>query len=392
MASALNFPFERLRGRENFDVWRRHAKSCLVIKKCWKVVEKGVTGDNDNEANELALAEITLMIEPTNFAHIAKAKTAKEAWDSLVRAYEDTGLTRKVELLKQLVQLKLGDFSSMQEYVNAMILTSIKVNNAGLNINDEVTASLMLAGLPEEFQSLVMAVENSKTQLTVDSVKNLLLQDAKFDNEVYKEINSEGVNSGESTSVELPMAREPEIESTSEDLPIAGESENDILDLPRNAENNSTSSEDFFDSIMLETGHNDENSEIPSMELSEAVTENIQIRRSERIANRPKRSFVFSALEFVSNDPINLSEAISSPYSEEWKQAMKEYDCLIANKTWILTDLPPDKKPIPAKWGFKTKIGANNKVLRRKARLVAKGYSQEKGVDYNEIFAPGQGI
>ncbi|XP_061400493.1 uncharacterized protein LOC133336226 [Musca vetustissima] len=70
----------------------------------------------------------------------------------------------------------------MEEYVNAMILTSIKVNNAGLVINDEVTASLMLAGLPEEFQSLMMAIENSKTKLTVDSVQNLLLQDAKYDN------------------------------------------------------------------------------------------------------------------------------------------------------------------------------------------------------------------
>lgn len=174
-SNSLCFPFEKLRGRENFDVWRRHAKSCLVIKKCWKVVENGVSGEADNDANELALAEITLMIDPSNFAHIATANTAKEAWDSLVRAYEDTGLTRKVELLKQLVQLKLGDFGSMQEYVNAMVLTSIKVKNAGLNIDDELTASLMLAGLPEEFQALVMAVENSKSKLTVDSVKNLLL-------------------------------------------------------------------------------------------------------------------------------------------------------------------------------------------------------------------------
>lgn len=153
-----------------------------MIKKCWNVVEKGIDGDKDREINELALAEITLMIEPNNFAHIAKAKTAKDAWDSIVSTYEGTGLTRKVKLLKQLVQLKLGDFSSMEEYVNAMILTSIKVNNAGLVINDEVTASLTLAGLPEEFQSMVMTIENTKTKLTVDSVKNLLLQGAKFDN------------------------------------------------------------------------------------------------------------------------------------------------------------------------------------------------------------------
>lgn len=180
--NSLSFPFEKLRGRENFDVWWRHAKSCLIIKNCWKVVNLGVTSQPDIEVNERALAEITLMIEPSNFAHIATATTAKEAWDALVRAYQDNGLTRKVELLKQLVQLKLGDFESMQDYINAMVMTSLKVRTAGLNIDDELTASLMLAGLPDEFRALVMAVENSKTTLTVDAVKNMLLQDAKFDN------------------------------------------------------------------------------------------------------------------------------------------------------------------------------------------------------------------
>lgn len=180
----LSFPFDKLRGRENFDVWKRHARSYLVLKNCWKIVDVGYNEtptDKQLETNERALAEITLMIEPANFAHIATAKTAKEAWDALLNAFEDTGLTRKVELLKRLVQLKLSDFESVQEYVSEMIMMSLKVQQTGLKLDDELVASLMLAGLPEEFIPLVMAVENSKTKLSVDMVKNLLLQDAKFD-------------------------------------------------------------------------------------------------------------------------------------------------------------------------------------------------------------------
>lgn len=180
----LSFPFDKLRGRENFDVWKRHAKSYLVLKGCWQMVEKGLPETptaKDTDLNERALAEITLMIEPANFAHIAAATEAKSAWDSLLHAFEDTGLTRKVELLKRLVQLRLSDFDGVQEYVSEMVMMSLKVQQTGLKLDDELVASLMLAGLPEEFAPLVMAVENSKSKLSVDMVKNLLLQDAKFD-------------------------------------------------------------------------------------------------------------------------------------------------------------------------------------------------------------------
>ena len=181
------FSLEKLRGRENFDVWKRQAKSYLVIKGCWSVVENGIIGDGDRILNERALAEITLMIDPSNYGHIVAATTAKQAWDALMHAYEDTGLTRKVELLKQLVNMKMKNFESVQKYANELILVAMKVNNAGLKIDDELTASLMLAGLPEEYKPLVMAVENSKEKLTIDMVKNLLLQDAKFDDKTDNE-------------------------------------------------------------------------------------------------------------------------------------------------------------------------------------------------------------
>lgn len=99
----------------------------------------------------------------------------------MIEAFENKSVSRKVDLLRQLVQLKLSECDSMEDYVNKMILTSIQVSSAGLKLDDEITASLMLAGLPEEFLPMVLAVENSNDKLTIDTVKSVLLQDVKFD-------------------------------------------------------------------------------------------------------------------------------------------------------------------------------------------------------------------
>lgn len=61
-------------------------------------------------------------------------------------------------------------------------MTSLKVKRTGLNLDEEVVASLMLAGLPNEYQSLVMAIENFTAKLTLDAVKTLLLQEPRFAN------------------------------------------------------------------------------------------------------------------------------------------------------------------------------------------------------------------
>ncbi|XP_055918633.1 uncharacterized protein LOC129950736 [Eupeodes corollae] len=170
---------EKLKGRENFDVWKIAAKSYLVIRGLWDCFENEL----DAAATPVQIAtdlkaksELILLLETQNYSYIADALSAKSAWDSLTNAFEDTGLSRKVDLLKQLVELKLNECDSMEDYVNKMVMTSLKVKKAGLKIDDEVVASLMLAGLPADYKPLVMAVENSTKILTCDAVKTLLLQ------------------------------------------------------------------------------------------------------------------------------------------------------------------------------------------------------------------------
>ncbi|KAK1423646.1 hypothetical protein QVD17_18952 [Tagetes erecta] len=91
-------------------------------------------------------------------------------------------------------------------------------------------------------------------------------------------------------------------------------------------------------------------------------------------------------LLLVDDQPITYEEAICD---NEWKKAMRaELESIERNTTWTLTQLPPGHKAIGLKWVFKLKKDASDKVTTHKARLVARGFVQQKGIDFEEAFAP----
>ncbi|GJW58784.1 putative ribonuclease H-like domain-containing protein [Tanacetum coccineum] len=57
-------------------------------------------------------------------------------------------------------------------------------------------------------------------------------------------------------------------------------------------------------------------------------------------------------------------------------------------EVWTMVDLPNGKKAIGTKWVYRNKKDERGIVIKNKERLVAQGYTQEEGIDYDEVFAP----
>ncbi|GJV11908.1 putative ribonuclease H-like domain-containing protein, partial [Tanacetum coccineum] len=64
------------------------------------------------------------------------------------------------------------------------------------------------------------------------------------------------------------------------------------------------------------------------------------------------------------------------------------FACFLSQKVWTLVDLPCGKRAIGTKWVYRNKKDERGIMIRNKARLVAQGYTQEEGIDYDEVFAP----
>nr|GEW75959.1 reverse transcriptase domain-containing protein [Tanacetum cinerariifolium] len=89
-------------------------------------------------------------------------------------------------------------------------------------------------------------------------------------------------------------------------------------------------------------------------------------------------------------EPKKIFDALKDP---SWVEAMQEELLHIKiQSVCILVDCPKGVRPIGTKWVLKNKKDKRGIMIRNKARLVAQGYTQEEGIDYEEVFAQEEGI
>ncbi|GJT60167.1 putative ribonuclease H-like domain-containing protein [Tanacetum coccineum] len=81
---------------------------------------------------------------------------------------------------------------------------------------------------------------------------------------------------------------------------------------------------------------------------------------------------------------INFSEERDPRWIEAMQEELLQFKL---QKVWTLVDLPKGKSDIKTKWVYRNKKDERGIVVRNKARLVAQGYTQEEGIDYDEVFA-----
>lgn len=93
--------------------------------------------------------------------------------------------------------------------------------------------------------------------------------------------------------------------------------------------------------------------------------------------------------QYIPDDSNTYEEALTSLKAVEWKKAIEaKHKSLLKNETLHLVFLPPDQKPMHCKWIYTIKTHSNGSIAKFKSRLVMKGYTQQFGVDYDQMFSP----
>ncbi|GJT77890.1 putative ribonuclease H-like domain-containing protein, partial [Tanacetum coccineum] len=105
----------------------------------------------------------------------------------------------------------------------------------------------------------------------------------------------------------------------------------------------------------------------------------------QRTNHKDFQNFLFAC--FLSQEePKKVVQALKDP---GWIDAMQEELLQFKlQEVWTLVELPNRKRAIGTKWVFRNKKDERGIVIKNKARLVAQGYTQEEGIDYDEVFAP----
>lgn len=226
---------------------------------------------------------------------------------------------------------------------------------------------------------------NTKGYRCIDKAtrKITITRDVIFHEQVKSKMcELEDVNNQQSTINDNFENSEPVRENNDEqqiepENPIANEPVADTTPIANNQHHDSSSEYESPDD------NNTDPNYVPD-ETVQNIPETPRITRA-RSGIRPLNLLNFA---FIAG-AITLNEAMSSPESAEWKNAMSdEMNSLMENQTWTLVDLPNGKKPLKTKWVFTVKRDTSGKLVRYKARLVAKGCSQQYGIDYEETFSP----
>ncbi|KAI3681162.1 hypothetical protein L6452_35946 [Arctium lappa] len=142
----------------------------------------------------------------------------------------------------------------------------------------------------------------------------------------------------------------------------------------------SQSEEEIRDEKNLEHEDPEVADEIPSADLNDS---NLDVGFNEEPSHQTRTQ---------KNHPPELIEpkkAYDAMKDSSWIEAMQEE--LLQFKlqdVWDLVDLPKGHRAIGTKWIFRNKKDERGIVIRNKERLVAQGYTQEEGIDYEEVFAP----
>lgn len=173
-----------LKGSDNFYEWSVKMQALLVIGNWWRYVveDKEVKGYDAHQA-EVARSKIVLHLDVQLLTHVEGATTAKEVWEKLDKVCGGDGLVRRVQLMAAMVNTRLAECKDMAEYVQSILSSVNELRRIKFDVTDDWACTFLLAGLPESYEPMIMALQNSGKKLSLEDMQIQLIQERRVERE-----------------------------------------------------------------------------------------------------------------------------------------------------------------------------------------------------------------
>lgn len=166
----------------NYELWKVQMKSVLVFNELWQYIDgtdvKPLANAQDwIKKDSKALALINLSITHGQLNHVKKAATSKKAWDGLKAIFESRDPVRKAALYKQLLRMEKKSNITMTQYITDFTRKAEQLEEAGIEIPDELLAIMLLGSLPVGFENFSVAIESRDEIPTLENLKIKLMEE-----------------------------------------------------------------------------------------------------------------------------------------------------------------------------------------------------------------------
>ena len=146
---------------ENYSDWAIKKGSYLNHEDVFDTI-KVSTGNVSTDADKVRLAKSKIIMSVDSRVHseLHGLSTPKEMWDKLEAVYASRNMYRKTAHIIEYTQIKLSNFDSVNEYIDKIESTHQSLKKIGKDPGDYFAACIMLAGLPEKYESMRMTLQS----------------------------------------------------------------------------------------------------------------------------------------------------------------------------------------------------------------------------------------
>lgn len=200
MAESSKIQIEKFDGKD-FGWWKMQIEDLLVQKDLDAVLgekPEAMTQAQWENLDKKAKAFIRLALSKDVAFNILKETSTKGIMEALSNMYEKPSAANKVFLIRELVNTRMREGSSVTVHINNLNSILSRHGSVGIKFEDEVQALLLLSSLPDSWSGTVTAVTSSagSKELTFEGIRDLILGE-----DVRRR------NSGESSSEQLNAVR-----------------------------------------------------------------------------------------------------------------------------------------------------------------------------------------